>query len=230
MKIENIEKTEKLNVNQFPPGTQKFYICQALAGFPTRVSMGSLVDRVKELGYENTFKGPWADAKGEGAVEASVRYHLPGLEELGMVITSTDISTDSALITDPIIQDSMETTFGLERDLQLALRNNIAQLEAGLKITDGGKERVVPSGRIDILAADSRGAQVVIELKAGTADGNAISQILAYMGDLLNEGNGKVRGVLVAGDFSPRAISASKAVPNIELKKYAFSFSFKDVH
>jgi DNA-binding CsgD family transcriptional regulator len=36
---------------------------------------------------------------------------------------------------------AVETTFGLERDLQSALRNNIDQLEAGLKIADGGKEQ-----------------------------------------------------------------------------------------
>ncbi len=42
--------------------------------------------------------------------------------------------------------------FGLERDLQDALRGNIAQLEPGLKITDGGKENRVDAGRVDITA------------------------------------------------------------------------------
>jgi len=230
MKIETIEKTEKLSGNRFQRGTQKFYICQALASLPARISMRQLVDKVKELPYEDTFKGPWAKSVGEKAFEESVRYHLPSLEELGMVVTSADASADSTLIADADIQASMETTFGLERDLQSALRENIVQLEAGLKITDGGKERAVPSGRIDILAGDSRGVCVVIELKACTADGNAIGQILAYMGDLLEETKGKIRGILVARDFTSRAIAASKAVSNIELKEYRFTFSFKDVH
>ena len=54
------------------------------------------------------------------------------------------------------VADAIETTFGLERDLQLALRSNsnIEQLEHGLRITDGGKEQTVESGRIDIAAED----------------------------------------------------------------------------
>lgn len=48
------------------------------------------------------------------------------------------------------LAEALETTFGLERDLQRALRNNIEQLERGLKIIDGGKERKVESGFIDI--------------------------------------------------------------------------------
>ena len=43
------------------------------------------------------------------------------------------------------IEDAIETTFGLERDLQNALRSNIQQLEEGLKIVDEGKERNVPA-------------------------------------------------------------------------------------
>ena len=66
---------------------------------------------------------------------------------------------------------------GLERDLQNALRANISQLQEGLKVTDGGKERAVPSGRIDILAVASDGTHVVIELKAGVADRDAVGQI-----------------------------------------------------
>jgi RecB family endonuclease NucS len=71
--------------------------------------------------------------------------------------------------------------------------------------------------------------QVVIELKAGTADRDAVGQILSYMGDLQGEAGGKVRGILVAGHFTDRAISARRAVPNVELRKYGFKFSFESV-
>jgi transposase-like protein len=40
--------------------------------------------------------------------------------------------------TEELIEAS-EATFGLERDLQLALRSNIQQLESGLEIIDDGK-------------------------------------------------------------------------------------------
>lgn len=124
--------------------------------------------------------------------------------------------------------DAIETTFGLERDLQLALRANIEQLEKGLRVIDGGKEQTVESGRIDITAEDRSGSVVVIELKAGPADREAIAQILSYMGDL-GQDNKSVRGILVAGDFPPRSIAAARAVPNLQLRKYTFKFSFASV-
>jgi hypothetical protein len=132
----------------------------------------------------------------------------------------------------PEILDELETTeetkFGLERDLQNALRRHISNLEPGLIIIDGGKERRVPSGFIDIAAKDRNGATVAIELKAGTADRDALGQILSYMGDLM-EGSQPVRGILVASDFTPRAIAAVRAAPSVQLVKYAFRFSFQTI-
>ena len=100
------------------------------------------------------------------------------------------------------VDNAIEATFTIERDLELALCSNIEQLEPGLKITD--TQTIVPSGRIDIAAVDKNGSTVVIELKAGEADRNAIGQLLAYMGDLQHEGK-TIRGILVAGDFDPRS-------------------------
>ena len=84
------------------------------------------------------------------------------------------------------------------------------------------------SGFIDITAEDKQGATVVIELKAGTAEHKAIAQVLSYMGDLVSEAK-QVRGILVAGGFTDRAISAARAVPNLSLRKYAFKFSFQAI-
>jgi hypothetical protein len=38
-----------------------------------------------------------------------------------------------------------------------------------------------------------------------------------------------VRGILVAGDFSPRAIAAARTIPNVRLVQYGFRFSFETV-
>lgn len=122
-----------------------------------------------------------------------------------------------------------EMVFEVEAHLQAALRSNIVQLEPGLKITDGGKERIVPSGRIDITAEDKTGAQVVIELKAGEADRKAVAQVLGYMGDLTDDQNPPVRGILVAGEFSQRATAAVKVVTNLTLIKYVFKFGFETI-
>ena len=121
-----------------------------------------------------------------------------------------------------------DAAFGLERDLQLALRGNIDQLEAGLSIVDGDKEQTVASGRIDITARDQHGITVVIELKAGIADRDAVGQILAYVGDLMDKEPG-VRGVLVAREFTPRAVSAARAAAKVRLVRCGFRFNFEIV-
>lgn len=127
------------------------------------------------------------------------------------------------------IVEAVETTFGLERDLQEALRRNIAQLEPGLTIVDGDRERTIKSGdRIDILAKDRSGTTVVIELKAGRADRDAVGQILSYMGELMGDAT-SVRGILVAAEFAPRTLAAAKAVPNISLVRYGIQFSFNAI-
>ena len=113
--------------------------------------------------------------------------------------------------------DSDELKFGLERDLQRALRANIEQLEPGLKVIDGGVERSIEAGRIDITAEDSDGCLVVIELKAGRAELTAIGQLLSYMGSVDNESNRPIRGILVANDFhspSPRRQGSGRHHPN----------------
>lgn len=127
------------------------------------------------------------------------------------------------------IEEAAEITFGLERDLQSALRANISQLESGLEITDGGKERKTDAGWLDITAKDLKGNVVVIELKAGPASPDVIAQVLAYMGAVAETDKKPVRGILVAGDFHKRVVWAARAVPNLELKKYSFQFTFAPV-
>ncbi len=122
-----------------------------------------------------------------------------------------------------------EAVLSLERDLNAALRQNIEQLEPGLHIIDGGKERSVASGRIDILAEDAAGRKVVIELKAVRAPRDAVAQVLAYMGDMISETAGEVRGLLIAPDFDPKAVSAARMVPALELRRFSFQFSFETV-
>lgn len=124
------------------------------------------------------------------------------------------------------VATAFDTAFGLEHDLQLALRKSIEQLEPGLMIIDGDREQTVASGRIDITARDKDGWTVVIELKAGPADRDAVGQILSYMGDL-TDGTTWVRGIVVAREFSSRAIAAARAAPNVRLVQYGFRFSFE---
>jgi len=225
MKAKIIAKTDKLKHEKFVEGKQPWKVAQALAKFPSPVPIADVVEAVKKDGYEKLLND-WAIE--HGGVSGSVDYHLRDFRRRGLVTISYPDAAATPAEVAAEVEASIETTFGLERDLQNTLRKNISQLQDGLKIVDGGKERSVPSGRIDILAVASDGTQVVIELKAGEADHYAVAQILMYMGDLQEEAKGKVRGILVASDFTARAISASRAVPNIELKRYGVTFSFQD--
>ena len=122
--------------------------------------------------------------------------------------------------------DGRARLIGLERDLQAALRDCIEQLESGLYVTDGGNERSVASGFIDITAKDRGGKVIVIELKAGTARRDAIGQILSYMGDVADEESAEVRGILVAGKFDDKARAAARVVPALSLRRYRVKFEF----
>jgi endonuclease NucS-like protein len=118
---------------------------------------------------------------------------------------------------------------GLERDLQATLRRAISQLEPNLVAIDEGVERAVESGYIDITAKDGAGMIVVIELKAGVARREAVSQILSYMGDVSAEDpTTSVRGILVASAFDAKTLAAARMVPNLSLKSYSVRFQFDD--
>lgn len=145
--------------------------------------------------------------------------------EAGAVIAKASKAASEILKT----EEAQKTRISLERDLQAALRENIEQIEPGLIIIDGGKEKISPSGRTDILAMDANRRTVVIELKVGTASHDVFGQIQSYMGDLMTEIGGPVRGIIIARDFDSKAIAASKPVPNIELLKYSFNFTFKKI-
>src|SRR5437879_2456948 len=69
-----------------------------------------------------------------GTVNA-IRAHLTmGSYDRQLEAVTSDPGLDQVI-------EAEEITFGLERDLQAALRANIHQLDHGLEIVDGGKER-----------------------------------------------------------------------------------------
>lgn len=131
--------------------------------------------------------------------------------------------------TDPCAPEAIEGQhFSMEADLQRALRGSIENLVSGLQIIDGGTEKRVENGFIDILAEDSEGRTVVIELKAVVARRDAVAQCLAYMGDVAAEMGRTPRGILIAPGFDAKAISAASILPELTLKVYRYSFDFSD--
>jgi Endonuclease NucS len=122
--------------------------------------------------------------------------------------------------------DAADLKFGLERDMQEALRRNIHQLDSRLRVVDEGREKHVEAGFIDILAEDDQGQLVVIELKSAEAPESAVTQVLSYIGSLqLSEPSRRVRGVLIARDFSTRVRLAARAA-GIQPFSYGYNFTF----
>jgi Endonuclease NucS C-terminal domain len=131
------------------------------------------------------------------------------------------------------IEEAVETSLSLERDLENFLVTDLGQLESGLQLVqiDGKSGRQFDTGdagRMDLLCVDQNQDFVVLELKAGEADDKVCSQILKYMGWLkqnLAKDRG-VRGIIIANDFSEKLKYAVMPVPAITLKKYDVRFEF----
>jgi hypothetical protein len=188
-----------------------------------RIAEGrSTPEIVAEVGFPTT------------AVAAFRAHWTQGYRPEGLSWPGPGSAVEDDDLNDADAKDAVVTTFGLERDLQRTLRQNIAQLEPALRIIDDGHERRCAAGLIDILCEDTNGALVVIELKAGFAKDAALGQLLGYMGALKREmadseqAERSVRGTLVAKEFDDRVRHASLAVPNLRLMSYQISFSFDD--
>lgn len=110
--------------------------------------------------------------------------------------------------------------FRYERELQEAIRRQLNQVEVGLVEADGGHERSVATGKIDVLARDLAGHFVVIELKVGPCPHGALEQVLAYSTDLEAETGTPCRAILVASQFSDRIRAAAKRARDISLVTY----------
>ena len=95
------------------------------------------------------------------------------------------------------------TLFGSERELSDSLMQDLSFLEPGLKPLN--QEEVLRKGLVDILAQDSQGRLVVIELKRRQADFNAVQQLKRYMDQVQNLKGIQTRGLLVAPDIRKNA-------------------------
>ena len=116
--------------------------------------------------------------------------------------------------------NTKERVFRYESELKAALRRELNLVEPGLVEADGGRERIVATGRIDITARDSNGRYVVIELKVGPCPNGALEQVLAYSSDLEAETGTPCRAVLVASEFSERQRAAARRARDVALFTY----------
>ncbi|PSN17977.1 DUF91 domain-containing protein [filamentous cyanobacterium CCP5] len=149
----------------------------------------------------------------------------------------SDAGTSRAEALEEDINLGVSTEFAYESDLRDYLAKNLQVIEPGLKLYEEegitGVEFPVGGRFIDILAIDSRGDFVVIELKVSRGYDRVIGQLLRYMAwiqknqaELVQE----VRGIIVAREISEDLVLACSLIPNIELFEYELSLSLKQVH
>ncbi len=103
---------------------------------------------------------------------------------------------------------------GTEKDVVDLLVKKIDIVEKGLKVI--AREYQTIAGSIDILAEDSNGNVVVIEVKRGMAGPEAVYQLKRYVDVISRTSQRPVRGILVAEDISSSAYKY--------LRDYGFKF------
>jgi endonuclease len=128
---------------------------------------------------------------------------------------------------DELISASIRFENLLEEDVI----QKLDKFRAGLKLyeKDGvsGRQFLVCSGNIDVLAEDDRGGLVVFEIKAGRAKMDILSDILSYIAGVKKEFPEKsVHGIIVAQDFDPGLRTAAMETHVIELVSYDLSFEY----
>ncbi len=131
-------------------------------------------------------------------------------------------------------EEIFEFAFSFEKDLQEYLSRELQKLEPGLTLftEEGltGREISIDSGRIDILAKDTKNDFVIIELKVNQAPQGSLAQILSYMASIKKQFEGKnVRGIIIAEKFDRRLKLAVTQVPNVSLMQYKVKFDFEKV-
>jgi len=111
-----------------------------------------------------------------------------------------------------------------KKDLHPLVLKNLQKL--GLTLYRQDKEFEYPAppiGRIDILAKDADGIPVVIEMKTHEVGDDVVGQILRYMSwarHKLEPKPERVRGMIIAGIFTPFTGYATRDLQDISLYKY----------
>lgn len=191
---------------------------------------GGLDEKIAALGFGPMLE--WSRAQTSGPYEdypsnvrAALKRYVAFLLDVGDPETPAQPAVADEV---PPTSEAEATLFRYERELQAAVRRQITSLEPDLVIADGGVERSVATGRIDVLAEVPGGDMVVIELKAGTCPPGALEQALGYSDDITTETGRPTRSILVAADFPERIRGAARRVPSVRLVTYKLQLAFQE--
>ena len=118
-------------------------------------------------------------------------------------------------------EESLEgQAFAAESDLRDFLADHLSCIEPGLTLYNSGDKKgvefAIDNGFIDLLAKDSKGQFVVIELKVGKGRNKTVGQLLYYMGWVdSNLAKEPCRGMIIAKEIPDDLMLAITRVPGI---------------
>jgi hypothetical protein len=144
------------------------------------------------------------------------------------------IGTDLDLEEESPTEGSAE--FAYEADLKNYLAKNLSVIERGLLLyeDDGISGIEFPAGGrfIDLLAIDSVGNYVVIELKVSRGYDRVLGQLMRYMAWIAKnqaDSGQDVRGIIVAREISDDLVMACSLVSNVTLFEYQLSLGVTQI-
>jgi len=127
-------------------------------------------------------------------------------------------------------QEALESyaSVSLEKDLRDYLAQHPSALEKGLKLVE--KEFDTKEvGQIDLLLADNKGHNVVVELKKGRKSDDVVGQLSRYLGWVMKNRTKKARGIIVVNEPDNRleySIIPFQGI--IRIKYYRVKFEVTD--
>jgi len=198
--------------------------------YTSTLRRGYIVDLFQRRGILNDFiQAHWHEgATSQG--KSQIRFGMKLKDRYERFLAGEGNSGDTL----PEDEDLSEQAFAAESDLRDFLANNLDCIEPGLRLYEDGQRKGVEfpieSGRIDILAVDTKGKHVVIELKFSRGRNKALGQLLYYMGWIdENLGNAPCRAIIIAREISDDLKLAAQKAPGISLYRYNLKVSLDKV-
>jgi hypothetical protein len=181
----------------------------------------------------------WFSYYGDNTVENSYATALSVYEtryDIGRAVEALRGARERALVDPSLTDETFISTVVRERVIEDVLEHQLHLLEPGLTLfvegETSGRQYQTERGIIDLLARDTSGNWVVIELKRQRAGDKVMGQTLRYIGwvrDNKLEPRQEVRGIIVGRQIDLNLVSAARGVHPLPIKLCEFDFRLRIV-